>query len=105
MNPQIYAEIAVVVVFFFILPLLLCRWERLSSEKSKLPWLKIDFDRWQNEDDDDDEERKEEEERERLRQEMMNGGFGDSTYGERVEGYSDKVGEETWMKGMVWCLV
>jgi len=69
-------------------------WERLSSEKSKLPWLKIDFDRWQNEDDDDDEERKEEEERERLRQEMMNGGFGDSTYGERVEGYSDKVNAE-----------
>jgi len=69
-------------------------WERLSSEKSKLPWLKIDFDRWQNEDDDDDAEKEEEAERERLKRDMMNGGFGDATYGERVEGYSDRVNAE-----------
>jgi len=72
-------------------------WSRLSSEKSKLPWLKIDFDRWKNEDDDEDEKDEEEErQKQQLTRDMISGGkFGEGmTYSDRVSDYSDRVSAE-----------
>jgi len=71
-------------------------WPRLSSEKCKLPWLKIDFNRWKNEDDDEDEE--EEMKAEDLRREMYGNAASAAgqgkNYAEEMDGYSSRVSAE-----------
>ena len=75
---------------------MIIRWSRLSSDKSKLPWLKIDFDRWKNEDDDEDAE--EEAKAEALRREMYGSGYAAAgqgkNYPEEMDGYSSRVNSE-----------
>ena len=63
----------------------------MSSDRSKLPWLKVDFARWKNEDDDEDSDPPyETTEQERIAREIGTGKF-PYTYGDRVDQYTEKV--------------
>lgn len=71
-------------------------WPKLHEGAKKLPWLKLDFDRWKNEEEEEDEEEEENERMAQLKRSMHEQGQGEDSYSSRLERELDMAEERAY---------